>query len=156
MLDYTNLTSLNDYKKWKKQYVNKNKYDKKNFSCDFRLKKKDKTKTHVLEELKQNELMTEKHKKLCKASNYFRHFLIFISAICGCVSVSALPSLVGLPVGITRSAIELKICITTAGIKMYNPIIKKKRKKLNQIVLLAKTKLNTVKVLISKPLNGSY
>ena len=37
--------------------------------------------------------------------------------------------LVGVPVGITRSAVELKLCAITAGIKKYKSIIEKKGKK---------------------------
>ena len=45
--------------------------------------------------------MSEKHKKMCNVFNYFEHFLDFISAVGGCVSVSAFASLIGVPVGIT-------------------------------------------------------
>ena len=39
-----------------------------------------------------------------------------ISTSTGCVSISAFTSLVGIPIGIKSSAIELKICVITAGI----------------------------------------
>ena len=89
---------------------------------------------------------------MCKALKYFRHFLIFISAVSGFVSISAFSSLVGVPIGIKSSAVALKICAITTGIKKYYSIIKKKRKKQDKIVLLAKTKLNAIKILISKAL----
>ena len=54
--------------------------------------------------------------------------------------ISAFASLVPIPIGIKRSAIELKICVITAGIKKYKSIIKKKRKKHDEIVFLAKSK----------------
>ena len=54
------------------------------------------------------------------------------------------------PIGITSSAIGLKICAITARIKKYKSIIKKKKKKHDKIVLLAKSKLNSIEVLISK------
>ena len=73
----------------------------------------------------------------------------------GCVSISAFASLVGIPIGITSSAIGLKICAITAGIKKYKSIIKKKKKKHDQIVLLVKPKLNSIEVLISKVLIDS-
>ena len=69
--------------------------------------------------------------------------------------ISAFASLVGIPVGITSSAVELKICVITAGIKKYKSIIKKKEKKHNKMVLLAKSKLNSTEVLISKDLTDS-
>ena len=63
--------------------------------------------------------------------------------------------MVGIPIGITSSAIELKICAITAGIKKYKSIIKKKKKNHDKIVLLAKSKLNSIEVLISKALGDS-
>ena len=63
--------------------------------------------------------MSRKHKKVCTTLNYIEHFLILASTITGCVSISAFASLVGIPIGITSSAIGLKICAITAGIKKY-------------------------------------
>ena len=84
-----------------------------------------------------------------KNLNYFEHFRILGSAITGCVSTSAFASLAGIPIGITTSAIGLKICALTAAIKKYKSISKKKKKKHNKIVLSAKSKLNSIEVLIS-------
>ena len=39
--------------------------------------------------------MSEKHKKVFRALNYFEHFIILVSAVTGCVLVSAFPLLVG-------------------------------------------------------------
>ena len=61
--------------------------------------------------------------------NDIDHSLIVISTITGCVSISACPSLVGIPIRIAGSTIGLKICVITAGIKKYKSIIKKKKKK---------------------------
>ena len=72
--------------------------------------------------------MSRKHRKVCTTLNYTEHFLILGSTITGCVSISAFASLVGIPIGITSSAIGLKICAITAGIKTYKSIIKKKKK----------------------------
>ena len=71
--------------------------------------------------------------------NYTEHLLIVISTITRCVCISDFASLVGIPIGITSSAIGLKICAITAGIKKYKSIIKKKKKKHDKIVLLAKS-----------------
>ena len=70
--------------------------------------------------------MSKKHKKLCRVLNYTEHLLIVISTITGCVYISAFASLVGISVGITSSAIEVKICVITAGIKKYKSIDKKR------------------------------
>ena len=68
--------------------------------------------------------------------------------------LDAFASLLGIPIGITSSAIGLKIWII-AGIKKYKPIIKKKKNNDNEILLRAKTKLNDIEVLISKVLIDS-
>ena len=73
----------------------------------------------------------------------------FVSAIIGCVLISAFPSLVGVFNGIVSSAEGIKICAITAVIKIYKLVIKKKKKIHDKIVLLAKTELNTIAVLIS-------
>ena len=85
-------------------------------------------KINLIKEIHPNEMMSKKHKKVCRVLNYIEHFLILISAITGCVSISALTSLVDITIGITRSAIRLKICAITAGIKKYKSKIKKKKK----------------------------
>ena len=86
---------------------------------------------------------------------FIEHFLILASAIASCISIAAFSSLIGIPVGITISAIGLKIFAKTAGIKTYKSITKKKKKKHDKIVLLAKSKLNSIEVLISKALIDS-
>ena len=126
-----------------------------NISQEFRLKNIDETRNYFLEEIKQNELMSKKHKKVCTALYYIEHFLILASTITGCISISAFASLIGIPIGITSSAIGLKICAIAAGIKKYKSIIKKNKKKHDKIVLLVKSKLNRIEVLISKSLTDS-
>ena len=71
----------------------------------------------------------KKHKKVYATINYIKHFLILASTTTEYISVSAFPSLLGIPIGITSSAIGLKICAIFAGIKKYKLIIKKKRKR---------------------------
>ena len=77
------------------------------------------------------------------------------STITGCISISAFASLIGIPTGITSSAIELKICEIAAGIKKYKSTIKKKKKKYDKIVLLARSELYSIKILTSKALIDS-
>ena len=99
--------------------------------------------------------MSKNHKNVWTTLNYIEHYLILAFAITGCISISAFASLVGIPIGITSSAIGLKICATTAVIKKYKSIIKKRKEKHDKIVLLAKSKLNSIEVLISKALIDS-
>ena len=54
----------------------------------------------------------------------------------------------GISIGITSSALALKICAVTTGIKHINQSSKKR--KISMIVLLAKCKLNSIEVLFSK------
>ena len=82
--------------------------------------------------------------------------LILASKVTVCVSISALSSLVCVPVGITNSAVGIDICAVVGGIKKYQSIIKKKNKRYDKIVLLGKRNLNTIEVLIFKALIDSY
>ena len=123
-----------------------------NITQEFRLRYIDETRSYFIEEINRNELISKKHKKVCTTLDYVEHFLIVGSAITRCVSISAFASLVGIPIGITRSAVGLKICVITATIKKHKSIIKKQKKKHDKIVLLAKCNLNSIEVLISKAL----
>ena len=100
--------------------------------------------------------MSEKHKKVCRVFTYFEYFLVFVSAVSGCASISTFTSLVGVPVDIVSSEIRIKINAIIAGMKKYKSIISKNKKKHDKIVLLVKTELNTVKVLLSKALIEPY
>ena len=118
---------------------------------EFELRSIDETRNYFLEEIKQNELMSKNHKKVCTTLNYIENFLILASTITGCISISTFASLLGIPIGITSS----EIVLITAGIKKYKSIIKKKKKKHDKTVLLAKSRLNSIEVLISKALLDS-
>ena len=88
-------------------------------SLEFRLRKIDETRNYLLEEIKHNDLMSEKYKKTCKCLKYVEHLLILVSTLTGCVSISTFTSLVCVPVGIASSIVGIKICAITAGIKKY-------------------------------------
>ena len=113
-------------------------------SQEFRLKNIDETKNYFLEEIQQNKLISRKHKNACATLHCIEHFLIFASAVTGCISISAFASSFGISIGITSPAIRLKNCLIAAGIKKYESTIKKKQKKHDEIVLLAKSKLNSI------------
>ena len=49
--------------------------------------------------------MNKQHKKVCTTLNYIEHFLILGSTNTGCNSTSAFASLLGIPIGITSSAV---------------------------------------------------
>ena len=69
-------------------------------------------------------MTSKKYKEVCKTWNCIEQFLILASTITGCVSIPAFASLIGIPIGITISA--MKYC---------------------KIALLAKSKLNSWEVL---------
>ena len=80
-----------------------------NITQEFRLKNVDETRNYFIKEINQNELMSKKHKKVCRVLNYIKHLPVLVSAVTGCVSISAFASLVGIPIGITSSAIGVNI-----------------------------------------------
>ena len=99
-----------------------------NISQEFRLKNKDETKNYFVEEIEKNESMSKRNKKVCRTANFIERFLILASEITGCFSISVFASFVGIPMGITSSAVGLEFCAITAAIKKCKSIIKKKRK----------------------------
>ena len=72
--------------------------------------------------------MSKKNKKTCKYLTYVEHLFILASTITGCVSISAFDLLVYVSVGITSSAVGLKLGAIITGIKKYHLVIKKKQK----------------------------
>ena len=83
----------------------------------------------------------ENIKKTCKYLNYLKHLLILVSTFTDYVSIFAFASLVAIPVGVTSSALGIKICTITARIKKYMPI--KKMKKKHEEILLSKASIDS-------------
>ena len=83
--------------------------------------------------------------------NYLEKLLVLVSAVTGCVSISAFASLVD----IASSTVGLKICVITTGIKQYKSLINKKKRKHDKMVLLGKSKFNIIEVLTSEALIDS-
>ena len=125
-------------------------------SLECRLKKIDEKRNNLLDERKHNGLMIEKYEKTCKYLNYVEQLLILVLTVTGCVSFSAFVSLACVLVGITTSAVGIKMCPITAGTEKYKSIMRKKKKKHDKVVLLGKDRLNTIKVPTSKALIDSY
>ena len=72
-------------------------------SQEFKSKSIDETRNYVIEEINQNELMSRKHKKICKTINHIKQFVILDSIITACISISAFASLICIPLGIMSS-----------------------------------------------------
>ena len=62
----------------------------------FRLKNIDEIRNYLIEEINQNELMSKKHKKVCRVLDYTENLLILISTVTGCVSISDFASFAGI------------------------------------------------------------
>ena len=97
---------INNIKEYKKIHNNVWRKHK-----SIRLKNIDGTKSYWIEEINQNELISKKYEKVYRLLSYIEHLLILISTLTGCASISVFVSLVGIPVGITSSAIVLNICV---------------------------------------------
>ena len=69
-----------------------------NISQEFRLKNIGETRNYFLEEIKKNELMSKKHKKVCTTLNHIENFLILASTVTRYISISAFASLIRIPV----------------------------------------------------------
>ena len=50
-----------------------------NISQEFRLKKIDEARNYFIEEINQNELMSKKHRKVCRVLNYIEHLFLLVS-----------------------------------------------------------------------------
>ena len=99
--------------------------------------------------------MSNKIKRICTTLNYNERFLTLVFAVTGCISISAIATLVDIPTEITSSTIGLNTSAIIARIKKYKSIIEKKKKRHNELVLLAKTKSNSIECLLSKALINS-
>ena len=107
----------------------KDKYESRKHNSRIYIEKIDETRNYFIEEINQNDLMCNKHKKVCGFFNFIEQLLILVSTVTGCVSIPAFASIVGIIlIEIMSFAIELKICVITAAIKKYKSIINKKEK----------------------------
>ena len=116
LLDYTNLF-LTNYSKKSDNIIYKcfkDKYDKKRATLDFRLRTRDETRMYVLEEINHKEFISKKHKKVFWALNYLEHLFILASTVTVCVSLTAFPLLVDVPLGTASYAATIKNFVTIA------------------------------------------
>ena len=63
-------------------------------SLEFRLRKIDERRNDLLDEIKLNDLVSEKYNTTCKYLNHVENLLILVLTVTGCVSISAFASLV--------------------------------------------------------------
>ena len=55
-----------------------------NIGQEFRLKEIDEKLNYFIQEMKQNELISKKHKKVCKILNYTQDLLVLATTVTGC------------------------------------------------------------------------
>ena len=72
-----------------------------NISQEFRLENVNQKRNYFVEEIRQNEWTSRKHKKMSLTLNYIDHLLILASTFTGCILIFAFAYLVGIPIGIT-------------------------------------------------------
>ena len=76
---------------------------------NIRLKNIDYTRNCCIEKINQTGVMSKKNKRVSATFNCIDHFLILVSTVTGHISISAFASSVYMPIGITISAVQLKI-----------------------------------------------
>ena len=86
------LDLINDIEKYQ------NNMSEENISQEFRLGEIDEKRNYFTEEIKQNELVSKKHIKICNILSYTEHLIILASTVTGYVSISAFVSLAYIPV----------------------------------------------------------
>ena len=74
-------------------------------SHKFRSNKIDGTRNYFIEEMKQNDLMSKKYKKVCMASMYVKQSLVLNFAVTLFVSIFTFFLLGGIPIRIVSSAV---------------------------------------------------
>ena len=74
-------------------------------------------------------MISKNQKTVCSTLNYIEFLLYAALPNTGCVAIFAFPSLIGILINITSSAVALKICVITARIKKSKSIIEKTKKK---------------------------
>ena len=91
--------------------------DKFDISQNFRLKNIDETKNYFIKKTNQNQLISKKPKKVCKALNYIEHFFFLVSTVTGSISISSFASLIGISTSNASLAVGIKAFVITAVIK---------------------------------------
>ena len=76
-----------------------------------------------------------KHKNICRDFNYIKHFLILVSAVSSCVSISAFASLIGVLIRTTSriksSPVGLKLVQSLLKLKSISKLSRKRGKSMN-------------------------
>ena len=116
---------------------------------EFRLDEINKIKDYLNSEIKERKDIIKKIGKYIAAFDYADKLLITLSASFGSLSITSHATIVGIPVGIAGTTLNLIFTVTTGVVKKSLNITRKKKKKHNKIIILARSKLNIIEALIS-------
>ena len=116
----------------------------------YRLAKISEIEAYFLDEIDAREKLAKKIKRFSTITAVLDTSLITTTAITGGISIAALASSIGLPVGISLSATSLLLSLATTITRKTISIFKSKEKKHDDIRLLAQSKLDSISETISQ------
>ena len=119
----------------------------------YRLAKISEIEAYFLDEIDAREKLAKKIKHFSTITAVLDTSLITTTAITGGISIAALASGIGLPVGISLSATSLLLSLATTITRKTISIFKSKEKKHNDIRLLAQSKLDSISETISQAIH---
>ena len=114
-----------------------------------RLAKKSEIEAYFLDEIDTREKLAKKIKRFSTITAVLDASLITTTAITGVISIAAIASGIGLPVGISLSATSLLLSLAATVTRKTISIFNSKEKKHDDIRLLAQSKLNSISETIS-------
>ena len=86
------------------------------------MKNTEETRNYFIKEINQNELIRNKHRKVCTALNYIESFLNSVFKVTGYTSIFDFTSLVHILMGNMSSTLGFNICGIAARIKKCKSI----------------------------------
>ena len=116
----------------------------------YRLAKISEIEAYFLDEIDTREKLAKKIKRLRIMTAALHTGLITTTAISGGISIAAIASGIGLPVGMTLSATSLPPSLATTITRKTTSIFNSKEKKHDDIRLLAQSKLDSISGIISQ------
>ena len=121
----------------------------------YRLDEINKIKEYFDNEIKERKDIIIKLNKYLVSFDYLDKIFVTLSASFSTLSIASYATVLGLPVGIAGSSLNLIFTIGTGINKSLLRVTKKKKKKHNKIIALAKSQLNMTDTLLSSALNDS-
>ena len=116
----------------------------------YRLAKISEIEAHFLDEVDTREKLAKKIKRFSTITAFLDASLITTTAITGGISIAAIASGIGLPVGISLSATSLLLSLSTTITRKKISVFNSKEKKHDDIRLLAQSKLDSISGTISQ------